>query len=129
MPQIKSQFTPEQKKAFEENTNLRTLLGAINHESLIELFMRQQQDLDIAHSRIDELQNAQKELEKIHNKLVDEVYNPKIKILEKCDALEEMINGIAKNTFIPVFDPKHNPPYHSISLDDKWNSTANKDHK
>lgn len=92
LPQIKSQFTPEQKKAFEEKTNL----WVYNHESLIELLMRQQQDLDIAHSRIDELQNAQKELEKIHNKLVDEVYNPKIKILEKCDALEEMINGIAK---------------------------------
>jgi len=63
--------------------------------------MRQQQDLDIAHSRIDELQNAQKELEKIHNKLVDEVYNPKIKILEKYDALEEKINEIAKHTRLP----------------------------
>lgn len=36
MPQIKSQFTPEQKKAFEEKYNL----WVYNHESLIELLMR-----------------------------------------------------------------------------------------
>jgi len=42
MPQIKSQFTPEQKKAFEEKTNM----WVYNHESLIELLMRQQEQID-----------------------------------------------------------------------------------
>lgn len=127
MPQIKSQFTPEQKKAFEEKTNL----WVYNHESLIELLMRQQQDLDIAHSRIDELQNAQKELEKIHNKLVDEVYNPKIKTLEKYDALEEKINEIAKNIQFnnDFISSDWLVTISRTSLADKWNSTANEDHK
>ena len=122
MPQIKSQFTSEQKLDFEEKYNL----WVYSHEAMIEVLMQQNEALELAHYRIDELQEAQKELEKLHNSVVDEVYNPKIKTLEECKALETRIQQLEERLMevasgVPIWlCDTESPNIRKNSLADKW---------
>ena len=91
--------TPELRKEVIEKFNLDPL----NLEWLIEaisfLYERNnklKESIEIAHDRIDELQEVQKEYEKLHNSLVDKVYNPEIEFLRKAEKLEEMIMEIKR---------------------------------
>jgi hypothetical protein len=75
----------EKLNQFMKDNNLDTL----NYKAIALMFMKQQDDLDIAHQRIEQLQEVQKEYEKLHNNLVDKIYNPEIDLLKKIIAIEE----------------------------------------
>lgn len=80
----------------------------LNLESINVFLYQLEESLKIAHDRIDETQTAQTVLEKLHNSLVDEVYDPKIELIKRIIQLEEenkelreMIMEIAKNIKSP----------------------------
>lgn len=93
MPQNNTDITSSPEfKEFCKNNNLEVF----NLESFqLGLFLVNKY-LTIAHDRIDELQLAQKNLETLHNSVVDEKYNPMIDELKRIQKLEERLENHAK---------------------------------
>lgn len=91
MPQNPPNITesPEFKEFCKKNN-----LEVFNQEAINVLLYQLEERLEFAHDRIDEVQEAQMKLEKLHNSLVDEVYNPKIETLKRCKELEERISKL-----------------------------------
>jgi len=91
MPQNNQSITesPEFKEFCKKNN-----LEVFNLEAINVLLYQLEERLEFAHDRIDEVQEAQMKLEKLHNSLVDEVYNPKIETLKRCKELEERISKL-----------------------------------
>lgn len=91
MPQIKSQFTHEEKKAFEERHNL----WVSNHESLIEVLMQLKEN----------------------NKQQDELLSHYI---SRVIQLEERIMEVAEHTRLPDYMDKDWQQWMGWRLIDKW---------
>lgn len=108
-------------------------LDVLNLESINVFLYQLEESLKIAHDRIDETQTAQTVLEKLHNSLVDEVYDPKIELIKRIIQLEEenkelreMIMEIAKNIKSPDIQQINENWNLEVTywwtLFDKWNN-------
>ena len=88
MPQNPTNITDSQDfKDFVKANNLE-----VYNQEAINVFLYQLEErLEFAHDRIDEVQEAQTELEKLHNSLVDEVHDPKIELMKRIIQLEEEV--------------------------------------
>ena len=88
MPQNPTNITDSTEfKDFVKANNLE-----VYNQEAINVFLYQLEErLEFAHDRIDEVQEAQTTLEKLHNSLVDEVYDPKIELIERIIQLEEEV--------------------------------------
>lgn len=118
MPQNNTDITSSPEfKEFCKNNNLEVF----NLESFqLGLFLVNKY-LTIAHDRIDELQLAQKNLETLHNSVVDEKYNPMIDGLKRIQKLEERLMEVA--SYIPVMSPFTTDDINIKTLADKWKDT------
>ena len=130
MPQNPTNITdsPEFKDFCKKNN-----LEVFNQEAINVFLYQLEERLEFTHDRIDEVQEAQTTLEKLHNSLVDEVYDPKIELLERIIQLEEgnkelkeMIMEIAKNIKSPDIQQINENWNLEVTywwtLFDKWNN-------
>ena len=130
MPQNPTNITDSTEfKEFCKKNNLEVF----NQEAINVFLYQLEERLEFTHDRIDEVQEAQTTLEKLHNSLVDEVYDPKIELLERIIQLEEgnkelreMIMEIAKNIKSPDIQQINENWNLEVTywwtLFDKWNN-------